>query len=345
MRIRSCPSFASRWLQCLAVLVFLWVGTGSPAAAVLQTQGPDQSAVDSPQPGESDVLSLAFGWTAGTKARVVSRIRRNRLRDGVTDSTEIVSTYQLECVEHPEGLRVDYHGFALVDEEADDSTSLTESERLAQLASTMMPSLVLSTDGELLRVEGIEAIQDGLERLLEPIREGDPEIAIALSELFARAISKEALESRVSEQWSALVGFWSRAELELGVTYEMESESKHPLFPGTMLPFRFRFWAETRTACAENGDPAACVELRMVSFPDPDVLRGILDQMVGPPGSATYEELHVENSVRLLTEPESLLPHRIDVLRTTWGTIRTPGEPPMPFEQNQVRSTAYFYGE
>ena len=326
----------------IAGLLCLTSATGAGAESAASDPSPPSGDSESPSPS-AEIVALEFDWPVGMKARAVSRIRRSRLRAGVTDSTSIVSTYQMQCSRHPEGLLIEYRSFALVDE--DELPTQPQPERLAQLASSMMPSLIVAEDGELLRIEGVERIREGLEPLLEPVREDDPQIAAALGELLARALSEDALEERVAEEWSALVGFWAEADLEIGATYEMESESAHPLFPGTMLPFRFRFWAEGRKPCHEDDPEANCIELRMMSFPDPDVLQGILDQLLSAPGAAAYEELHIENSVRLLTEPGSLLPHRIDVLRTTWGMIRPSGERAAPFEQMQLRSTAYFYEE
>lgn len=263
----------------------------------------------------ADTVRLRFGWTPGMRAQVEYEQVRVRSLEAGRDSVRLASTYRMEVEAHPEGLAVRYADMQW----AEPSVGGLVGELLRQAAeATSAGGLrnVIGPEGDFLRVEGVQAVS---EQLLQAARGtlSTLDSAGLAGGAISSMLSEEALAAAAADEWNSLVGAWLDADLAVGGFYELESSFQSPLFPGVELPVFMEFSVPGRVPCTADDDRARCVELRMSTYPDREALAeaigGFLERLGAPPEEmeGVLAALAVEAHVTLVTEPETLRPHRL----------------------------------
>ena len=129
--------------------------------------------------------------------------------------------------------------------------------------------------------------------------------------------------SRVQAErtWQMLVGSWTDVELEIGEDFETDVEGPMPPVPGLpggTLKTKVRIRAERRLDCPD--DPRKrCVELKTRSEADRESMATLLEKMgvqSGAKNAGTAGDLGAVEEIALVTEPNRLIPHRLDVTKT-----------------------------
>lgn len=299
------------------------------------TQDPDTARVD--------VVSLAFAWPVGTRASVDLERVRVRSMDASTDSSAVRVTYDLEVAAHPAGRLIRYANFS-----TPELTGLSDPQhRLAQAASSIVPSYVVSDAGELLQIHEVSEIRSTLMHWLRQANDGP--LSDDLDALMSQLLSEETLLALASQHWNALVGTWGGADLEVGAAYELETEEPLPMLGNVLVPFRYELGASTRLPCEPNGADLDCVELILRSYPDPEALQphleAFVDRMLHAAGAGagtpplSYKQLSIENEVVVVTEPETLLPHALTVSRVVDAVLKVGGVEQVGAEYQLTRYT------
>jgi hypothetical protein len=125
---------------------------------------------------------------------------------------------------------------------------------------------------------------------------------------------------------------WAGADLELGEIYEFEEDTPLPMIPGAVVPMISRFSVERRIACIDGGTAQDCVSIRLVSEPEPAAAKRILAEFMqrltpnSGLGGFGFEELQVRNEIVLITEPQTLLPHRLSISKQVDGRVSAGGQ-------------------
>jgi len=134
-------------------------------------------------------------------------------------------------------------------------------------------------------------------------------------------LTREQLEQGIVSDWNLYVGAWLGAELDRGDLYEIRYEQPVPMFGNAAIPMRTTFLFAGRAACHDGDEGQSCVILEMESFVDSErlaaALEDFLSQFPADGQTPTVEALRQDVSVRLITEPDTLLPHRMDSRRYT----------------------------
>jgi hypothetical protein len=308
-------------------------------AASLQAQ-------DAAGPAAPDVVSLSFDWPAGMAAHVTGyRYRAQESSDGL-DTTRTDFTYELRVREDPQGLRIDFEDFRVPGATEESAVE----DRVALALAGLTPSYVVSPDGDLLDVLGLEEMIETTESYLRPMLDsaGSP----ALEQYMAQLLTPEVVQGQVAEEWVSLVAAWVEAEFELGQAYELETEEPLPVLGGQLVPFRYEFGALDRVACTDGDEERRCVELIMRSSPDPEAIGDFVEaftsrlmrEAAGESAPAlTLKDLSIENEVVLIAEPGSLIPHELTITRHTSTTVEAGGMEEAASDV-RVRYYAYDYG-
>lgn len=298
-------------MPALALLVALALaGAAAPAAP-----GAEAPAEAGTEAGDADVVRLRFEWPAPVEADAVERRTRTR-----TGQRPVVTTtrYTRRAARRDDGslaiatARTRWDGDAPAAGPKDVVAAFVRaSEQVVQ---------VVSPEGELLRLERTEALRPALERLLAEDELSPEQRARALdgAEAAARAQAREA--------WNLAVGFWTGADLELGERYVMKTDGEVPLLPGARIEYDQEFSVRRRVPCAASERALRCVEVTLRSTPDPAAMprlaAAIVARLAGtalPEGSA--REVTVENELLLVTEPATLVPHRVVWSRAVRVTV------------------------
>jgi len=297
-----------------------------------------------------DLTTLRFDWPVGTVAHVEQLATRIQESPSRHDTTAVRTRYRLRVDDHPRGRFVRVDSFAVGPHEGDMPPGLA---RVAATLSALVPSYVVSPEGDFLELADAEGVKAAADSLLAPLfRElaGAPE---QLRAFMANATSIPALTASAAEEWNLLVGTWVGAEWEVGAIYEASGEQSTPLFPGRAVAMNYEFSAVERAPCVEDAPGKDCVLLAMRVTPDSAALEGLLQEIVrtvAPEGVAELADVlrntRTTNEVLLLTRPGTLQPHWLEVVKRVEVSVATgPGEARTSTVRTDRRVARFLYTE
>jgi hypothetical protein len=264
-----------------------------------------------------ETVHLRFGWQPGMRAEVETEQVRVRMVDGRRDSVRIASAYRMEVGEHAEGLAVTFADMRWTELPRADPVLGRFYEALARTMSAGRARRIVSTDGDFVRVDGAEQVAREVSAAVQPLLADVEASTLAnVRQMISGMLSEQSLTATAADEWNALVGAWVDAELDEGDALTLESSFQLPMFPGVTIPLQLEFELVNRAAACNPDDRGTrCVELRMSSVPDQEVLREALTdflQRAGAPADqvkAIFAQMNVQTHVRVVTEPETLRPH------------------------------------
>lgn len=308
--------------------------------------------------GSGETALLEFRWPIGLHAEVVEQRETWENSSDGADSTSAALSYTMHVENHPQGYLLRHSDFVFSDSRSrarsrrssDAEGEITLNlEELSSQVGAMIPSYVVSPRGELVGIDGLEALQSQAREMLLTDLAASERQRPATRDLLEQLLSRDFFLAQANEVWSELVGFWIGSELEIGVTYEFEQEEANPLVPNVLLPFTYRFGAKEMVPCTAGDRDADCIALELVSFPDPNAMEALilelLERMNGVDASdqVFYERLQMENYVLLVADPETLIPYRLESSKIVSGrSVRSDGEA-SDFDQISVRTVTYTY--
>lgn len=194
---------------------------------------------------------------------------------------------------------------------------------------------IVSADLSQVRLEGAEAVEAVFEKMFAGSNVPEAQRQRIME------MTRTAMVAEANEMWTLAVGFWLGADLPLGKIHTGESEGELPMAPGTVVKFQLRFVAKKRIPCAGEKQPR-CVELSLRSVPDPKSVKPALEKFVTslvPPGQTPpkglFERVNMENDLVLVTEPATLVPHRI--AWTKKARIRSMGKDAETVDRSEYR--------
>ncbi len=314
--------FRALFLSLMLVLVLL-VACAGP------TPKPDAAA-----PGAGQQLTLHFDWPEGVTVAVRTEEEKERQGQVVERSVE-TETQSWERVGSELRIRT-----AEVKAEGND-----EMARLLEQVSPPTVAVDLQT-AKLLRLDGLEATIAALRAALAEADEApaDPEKMTALL--------TESLESAYQSDWESLVAFWANKTVTLGQAVKGDTVGPAGI-PGTdEVKQDYEFRAERAIPCTGRTVEQRCVLLTYRSTPDKALLPEIANQMMKATAEAAGQStrdlppitrFELSNTVDLVTEPQTLLPHRREKRRTLIIGFEVPGHGKVEMTQVDTESTSYTY--
>jgi TPR repeat protein len=214
-----------------------------------------------------------------------------------------------------------------------------------EIASTMLPLVslheklvrVVSRKGELVDVEGIEAAKVAMgEAFATPGRTSPPSRAVL-------DVSADVLKGEAARNWAVEVGSWNGLDLEVGELYETESVPPVALARPVAVRMEGTVRVTGRVACAQGFSAPRCVALKSETRMDAEALEKVTRALLGsagvevPNGAASGAASRTE--VTLVTEPDRLLPHRVELVTT----VTTPPDRPGTNATETVDRTEWRY--
>lgn len=279
-------------------------------------------------------VALRFGWPQGFAARVTGFESRHLVSGGMEDESRTDLSYRVRLEPSPEGSRIRYDDFALRHPKTSELVSLRSVPGLEALSLALRPSFVVSPDGRFSGTPGLDddvalinRELDALQARPEPLPEGAP--------LLPTRFSAELFRRHAPVEWWPLVEMWTGREVEPGARYELDLVTRMPLLAGAPIRMDGELHVSKRCACDGGDGPRRCIELVLVTKADPLELLPLLgaeaERQEGEgPAPVTVTKLELDETVRLVTEPETLVPHRVEsrtrarlALRLPDGTVHT----------------------
>ena len=269
-------------------------------------------------------VSLGFGLPAGFTARVTGEETSLFVSDADREESRMQMSYRVRLEPNAGGARVQYDDFALPDPRTDALVRLAEIPGLEGLGAALRPSFVVSTDGRFEGAPDLDGVVAAINHELDALNarpSGPPGGAPLLPARFSAALFRRHADS----DWRPMVELWAGREIELGARYAVEMETRLPLLAGVSIRMAGELHVSGRIACDDADRAMRCVELRMASRPDPDALAPLLeDRDATPPAPVVLSALELDETVRVVTEPETLVPHRVSTARRARLALRLP---------------------
>ena len=273
-------------------------------------------------------VALRFAWPDGFAARVEGTESRRLSSDDVLDATRSELSYRVRIEPSAEGARIHYEDFSLPTLDAGALVPLRGVPGLESLADALRPSFVVGPSGRFLGTPDLDDTVAAVNRELDALHarsEGLPVGAPALPTRF----SAELFRRHAPVEWWPMVEMWAGREIVLGGRYQLDLVTRMPLLDGTTLRMEGHLVVSGRQSCGDGGPPR-CIELVLETKPDPLELIPLL----GDEGSrieegaeaspVTLTRLDLREHVRLLTEPETLVPRLLETRQRARVTFRLP---------------------
>ncbi len=283
--------------------------------------GPNATAAKYRKPVEPtpEVVSLKFDWGSGLTARV--EMTRSRSRTPGPSERRVPSAHTMVAERQDDGSYIvsgkDYRPLV----ESDGAPMVPKTDFDGPILGALDPAIRVSQGGDYMGLADYErARADVLKIFRELVPWPDkPEVQAEIKAHFESLMTREVMEQHVSGSWSAFVGNWAGAELELGQEYESVDEVQLPI-PGSPATRQLTSVSILeRTACddAQPRSSLDCVHLRMVTRLDPDETRKAIKSSAeqrAAPGTAIPDsqltDIQIDVEIDVVANPDTLQPYR-----------------------------------
>lgn len=275
----------------------------------------------------AEPVSLEFGWHAGMYAEVEQTKLRQR---GHAPPSTTTTRYAFDVSRLDGGeLLVAPRRETIQHSRSGDASSVPQVQQLEAVARAVLPSYVVSAKGEFVRLHDLPAAQAEALRLLaqwaEPPTVDGGKLAEQLTQdYFLTSLNRDA--------WQSLVGYWRGGQLAMGQEFQDSSREPTPLLPGETVKMSVRVQVKGQVPCERQGLPRRCVEIEVHSTPDRGDITRIIQTFLTRTMPTTLGNMQMSmdmtQTLQLVTEPDSLIPHRYDITKDMRVSVGPKGRDP-----------------
>ena len=268
-------------------------------------------------------VTLAFAWPAGLHAKVHYSAKKTNLSDTYVRRQGLRGSYTLQTRPSPDGLGVHFDHVEVHPERiTGGATEVRLKHFMAELANAM-PSYLVNDAGAYLRLVGMERFQRNIrlaiEHFLSDVPGAERNNILRVADFLS---SDRQLEANMAANWNQVVGVWAGVTLEQGRLYQAPRTDVVPALANVEVPVAAEFVYRGKVPCRPEETRRVCVQLDMQSSIDAERLRSALKALVRQlqqrhSAAVQLDRLEMNSTVRLVTEPETLLPHRLESSKTT----------------------------
>ncbi|HZZ86592.1 MAG TPA: hypothetical protein VFE30_18845 [Anaeromyxobacteraceae bacterium] len=256
----------------------------SGASCASDPRRPDGGAASA----AGDSVTPRFAWPDDFHAQVA--LDHRTVREG-DSSTRAVVRHQLTTERKDGEIWVRVSGIEGQGDEPGLQLNLAIGEKLVQ---------VVGRDGAYKRAEGLDEAIAILRRAAGRETDGDK--------------ARESIRRQVRDDWEQTVGAWRGRRLSAGQVVKAEQEGALALLPSVVGTMEVEYLFRGRVPCEEGQAEARCVELARSVRPAKKSAREILAQVAaGLPAqqASTLRAVEASSETVLVTEPDTLVPHRL----------------------------------
>jgi hypothetical protein len=268
-------------------------------------------------PGIGEVVALNFGWEPGLSMLVEKRGYSERTSGERADTTAVSLNYRIEVGRLPSGMLIHTTDF-----DFDWATGGGETEEEVGFRSALMrlanlsPDYIVDDEGNFEALAGAQALRDSILTVLRELSSRDEDFDPTVWQSVEEMISPETTEMFAAQEWTQLVGTWIGLEADIGHVYEYWDRAPSPVLPEIEVPMLVLVAATERCPCTERDFRNDCVKLVMTAHSDPEVSRQIMmtffSQLPDSSVIPAFEPPTIRNSVALITEIETMIPHSME---------------------------------
>lgn len=240
-----------------------------------------------PDGAGSGPVELKFGWPDGFQSHVL--IAHESRRSGA-EATGLIARQRMVAEKQGSEIRVSTRDVAARGNEPDLESIVKINEALVQ---------VVAPDGRFRRAEG-------LDQALASIKTATPE---------ERDKARQALIRSTAFDWELMVGAWAGEKLEPDQLKRKRLQGYVPHIVAVEALLDVEYGVEGRVPCTEQETARRCVQLSYRASLAPEDRSATLERLqritISEAEKATPEDVHADIELLLVTEPETLIPHRM----------------------------------
>jgi hypothetical protein len=171
---------------------------------------------------------------------------------------------------------------------------------------------VVAPDGKFVRAEGVDAALAALKPSEGEDRDG----------------TRRALARSTAFDWEVMVGAWAGQTLRQGGPKTKKMKASVPLFAAAETTLDVEYVLEGLVPCTEEDTARRCVALTYRGQISPDDRAATVERFIKAGNfkkdDPVPEDVHSEVEVQLVTEPDTLVPHRMTQLQRLRVRLRFP---------------------
>ncbi|WP_176063062.1 hypothetical protein [Anaeromyxobacter diazotrophicus] len=256
-------------------------------SAGLACAHPGGSAKTGDGAGGAGPVELKFAWPDGFQSHVL--IAHEARRSGA-EPTGLIARQRMVAEKQGSEVRVSTRDVAARGNEPDLESIVKINEALVQ---------VVAPDGRFRRAEG-------LDQALAAIKTATPE---------EREKARQALIRSTAFDWELMVGAWAGEQLAPDQPKRKQLQGYVPHIVAVEALLEVEYGLEGRVPCTEQETERRCVQLSYRASLAPGDRPATLDRLrritTSEAAKATPEDVHADIELLLVTEPETLIPHRM----------------------------------
>jgi ankyrin repeat protein len=244
---------------------------------------------------------LNFGWPVGLAVRVNERFLQVLEEGGAVDSSTTTIGYGLVVEDHELGRLIRFTDF--------EGPKVSGGSRswvnlFNTLVRVLKPDYIVDGAGALLDLEDAADYISKVRAALAPLIDSIGAEAPGFRSVMEQALTDDFLFNRI------------------------EGDQQSPFLPDRLISHRYTHLAEARVQCGPGRADSACVRLTLHGRPDPAALRALLTRLFtemlyqGDSSVPVTESLDMMSEINLVTEPKTLIPHRLVVKEEFSATLR-----------------------
>jgi hypothetical protein len=242
------------------------------AAGCVTTQSAGPSATQAAAKAKGPQESFKFDWPKAEKMKLT--IHRTQTTEGNGKSTTWDGTSaMLLTVEHHQDGGLVIHS---TDQAFEGSPKAPFSEILARVATTTIPTLVISPAGDLDRVEDEHQIlttyasAGGID--LDKVAKAHPAQVAQIDAAVAKAMHATA-----SDLWNNMVAFWAGRTAPVGKKITKKNMVPIPALGGSRVTMNLDYQVMGKVPCVAGETARNCVQVELDSHPDATEVHKLLD--------------------------------------------------------------------
>lgn len=309
----SRPAFRPSWSRATTVASMVTLMASCSSAEVRQ-----RPALPVVAAAPAQELTLTFGWPDGMKAWVTHEKSTTRNPKGQPETRSATSQYEVKSRREGASTVVSHANHRVVSVQPPQAWSAAQRQTLENSLRASQFSFVVDGEGAILSIADLPELQqrfrDLTKQVLGPSNRSEPMAAIV-----QQASSEAFIRRALLADWNPMVGFWAGLQLKMGQSYDFEVSDESPASPQGTVRKRTQLRTLTTAPCTRGGTQRQCVELELKQTPHPRdaaiATAELMRSLTGRPESSQTEpreDIHMETTVRLLTEPAGLIPHRVE---------------------------------
>jgi hypothetical protein len=248
----------------------------------------------------SSPVAFKFAWPDGYKTHVLIA-HQSRRRGG--EPTAILAHQRMVTEKKGNELWVSTRETAARGNDPDLETTVKINEALVQ---------VVALDGAFVRAEGVD-------QALAALKPSDGE---------DRDNTRRALARSTAFDWEVMVGAWAGQTLRQDDAKTKKVKASVPLFAAAETTLDVEYVLEGRVPCTEDDAVRRCVALTYRGRISPDDRAATVERFIKAGNfkkdDPVPEDVHSEVEVQLVTEPDTLVPHRLTQLQRLRVRLRFP---------------------